>query len=131
MTKLEPVSGELRRAWHGSGLVFAVFATMPKQVWIAFVLAVTGPVVAPWCVAVLANGSPFWITCGIVFGFVLLIVGASICSRAYAHNERLVVAGLCGCPACFYDLEDVPATEDGCTLCPECGAAWRLGDSHA
>ena len=35
------------------------------------------------------------------------------------------------CPACIYDLAGCPvAEEDGCTVCPECGAAWRLGEGR-
>jgi len=30
------------------------------------------------------------------------------------------------CVACGQDLTGVPAHPDGCTVCPECGAAWRL-----
>jgi hypothetical protein len=30
------------------------------------------------------------------------------------------------CPGCGYGLRGVPRQEDGCTVCPECGAAWRV-----
>ncbi len=30
------------------------------------------------------------------------------------------------CTACLYDLSAAPTEDDGCTVCPECGAAWRL-----
>lgn len=30
------------------------------------------------------------------------------------------------CPACGYDLAGLDRQADGCTPCPECGAAWRL-----
>jgi hypothetical protein len=30
------------------------------------------------------------------------------------------------CLACGYSLKDLPSDPDGCTICPECGAAWRL-----
>lgn len=30
------------------------------------------------------------------------------------------------CAGCWYPLNDVPTASDGCTVCPECGAAWRL-----
>ncbi len=29
-----------------------------------------------------------------------------------------------GCLCCAYDLAGVPTAHDGCTVCPECGAAW-------
>jgi hypothetical protein len=32
--------------------------------------------------------------------------------------------GFCG--ACAHCLENLPVEEDGCTRCPECGAAWRM-----
>lgn len=31
------------------------------------------------------------------------------------------------CPACAYSLVEVPAREDGLTVCPECGAVWGIG----
>lgn len=30
------------------------------------------------------------------------------------------------CPACNYTLDNLTPAPDLCTLCPECGAAWRL-----
>lgn len=30
------------------------------------------------------------------------------------------------CGACGYYLGDLPPEMDGCTPCPECGAAWRV-----
>ncbi|UCG16523.1 MAG: zinc ribbon domain-containing protein [Phycisphaerales bacterium] len=34
------------------------------------------------------------------------------------------------CPHCGYDIRGLPAdAEDGATVCPECGFAWRLPDS--
>jgi hypothetical protein len=30
------------------------------------------------------------------------------------------------CPCCNYELTQLPPEDDGCTVCPECGAAWRL-----
>ncbi len=38
-------------------------------------------------------------------------------------------AGLC--PSCAYNMDGVEPESDGCTVCPECGAAWRLGDADA
>jgi predicted RNA-binding Zn-ribbon protein involved in translation (DUF1610 family) len=35
------------------------------------------------------------------------------------------------CPHCGYDLHGLPADEeDGATICPECGCAWRLDTSQ-
>ena len=30
------------------------------------------------------------------------------------------------CPSCRYNLDGTSPESDGCTVCPECGAAWRL-----
>lgn len=30
------------------------------------------------------------------------------------------------CASCGYSLADIPPAEDRCTLCPECGSAWRI-----
>lgn len=30
------------------------------------------------------------------------------------------------CPCCAYRLVGLPPEEDGCVVCPECGAAWRV-----
>ena len=34
------------------------------------------------------------------------------------------------CPACLEDLSALHPDPDGCTVCTECGAAWRLPDSQ-
>ncbi len=34
------------------------------------------------------------------------------------------------CPHCGYDIRDLPSDpEDGATICPECGCAWKLCDA--
>jgi len=30
------------------------------------------------------------------------------------------------CPGCGYIIRGLPRADDGCTVCPECGAAWWL-----
>jgi hypothetical protein len=45
--------------------------------------------------------------------------------RALQQQVRQVLrSGVC--PACDYPLRGIPPASDGCTLCPECAAAWRL-----
>jgi hypothetical protein len=39
-------------------------------------------------------------------------------------NQLLLACRLCAC--CSYDLADLKPEPDGCTICPECGAAWDL-----
>ncbi len=38
--------------------------------------------------------------------------------------ERRISQGRCG--ACSYTIQDVSESVHGCTVCPECGAAWKL-----
>jgi len=33
------------------------------------------------------------------------------------------------CPACTYVLRECAVAADGCTVCPECGGAWRIDKS--
>lgn len=43
--------------------------------------------------------------------------------------DRKFAAARPVCIACGYDLSGLGAAEDGCIVCPECGAAWRMGGS--
>lgn len=46
--------------------------------------------------------------------------------RKYAHRLIATFTEHRVCPSCGYDLMGLGAEGDGCTLCPECAAAWRL-----
>jgi hypothetical protein len=66
---------------------------------------------------------------GAVAGFALSI--AAVVKLDDVLTARLVdkFKSLRRCPSCGYDLTGlVPESSDGngCTICPECGAAWRL-----
>ncbi len=39
-------------------------------------------------------------------------------------RDALLEAGLC--PHCVHGIAGVPPRSDGCTICPECAAAWRV-----
>jgi hypothetical protein len=41
-------------------------------------------------------------------------------------NTPVVARHRRACPACLYDLTGLHPEADGCTLCPECSAAWSL-----
>ncbi|MBX3387428.1 MAG: hypothetical protein KF768_12735 [Phycisphaeraceae bacterium] len=43
---------------------------------------------------------------------------------ARAWRDLYLLAGQCA--ACGYSIGDLRSAEDGCTVCPECGGAWRL-----
>ena len=48
--------------------------------------------------------------------------------RLAAIQDRLLAAGRC--PRCRYEIDQVPAEGDGCAVCPECGAAWRVAGGN-
>lgn len=39
-------------------------------------------------------------------------------------SDGLLDLGRCG--SCSHPIASLPCEADGCTICPECGAAWRL-----
>lgn len=46
--------------------------------------------------------------------------------HALRQHARLSIVRDRVCPCCAYSLDDAVREPDGCTPCPECGAAWRL-----
>jgi hypothetical protein len=51
-----------------------------------------------------------------------------------ARSSRELGHGLLArrrCPSCLYKFGHAVAEGDGCVVCPECGAAWRLGGDAA
>lgn len=49
----------------------------------------------------------------------------------FIHRGRQRIARIVSrhgfCASCGYALSNIPAAADGCTVCPECGSAWRTG----
>ncbi|GAB5496113.1 MAG: hypothetical protein Phyf2KO_11930 [Phycisphaerales bacterium] len=45
------------------------------------------------------------------------------------HVQKRLGSGQC--PSCQYDLIGLIAETDGCAVCPECGAAWKLESKDA
>jgi hypothetical protein len=59
-----------------------------------------------------------------VGGAWVIAVGPSAIRRMVRRRRGL-------CAKCGYDLDGLAAAPDGCTVCPECGAAWRLSTPTA
>lgn len=62
----------------------------------------------------------------------LVFVGLAVLMHAMTLGMRARAAELLRmkeCPSCRYHLDDLEPDPDGCTICPECGAAWRVGQS--
>ena len=81
--------------------------------------------------------------CGLIGGFVLLAPAAGMLTwwltlgsvrRRRFRRLADVYLGSGRCASCAYALAGLAAEEDGCVVCPECGAAWRadrLGPERA
>jgi hypothetical protein len=51
--------------------------------------------------------------------------------RSHRREIARMVASEHYCASCGYSLREMSAAEDGCTVCPECGSAWRLDDAKS
>jgi hypothetical protein len=47
-------------------------------------------------------------------------------SEVWRNRVRAALLAEGRCPSCGYPLHGLEQQPDGCTLCPECGAAWRI-----
>jgi hypothetical protein len=74
------------------------------------------------------------ITQGIVMGsWPFLAMPPFIWILTRANRQRIVrcVVKHGHCASCGYSLATLIPAEDRCTLCPECGSAWRVGSPGA
>lgn len=61
----------------------------------------------------------------LVYGGIMGAVFSRMTWRSPQHAKAAMFrAGLC--PACVYQISEVPVDAEGCTICPECGAAWKI-----
>lgn len=89
-------------------------------VWMAI-----GPFVVP------AGAAPLGVII-VMFWSLVIVVALRITSRLLGRRpdytslkvRRLLESGQC--PGCLYKVWTVNPEPDGCTVCPECGAAWRV-----
>ncbi len=59
-----------------------------------------------------------------------MIVGAIVVGGvAWRRVGPRLLRGAACCPSCASGLKGLAMEADGCTVCPECGAAWRLRSS--
>jgi hypothetical protein len=96
-------------------------------------LTVTGTAsLANWLLAPLLSGMPSWIVSATpslfagVLMWPLFPVVAWNFRRSAAPGLRAAYLAAHRCPSCGFDLTGLATAPDGNTLCPECGAAWRL-----
>jgi hypothetical protein len=79
-------------------------------------------IVAVW------GGLPRWVlSASVVIGVVALMLWHQRrVRRAIVPTLRLTLISEGRCASCGYDLGGSLPQEDGCTVCPECDAAWRI-----
>jgi hypothetical protein len=66
-----------------------------------------------------------WMVAAAIAVFLQVMVASMFRSHSYRKAGLACLrAGLC--PSCGYDIATHAPEGDGCTVCPECGAAWRL-----
>lgn len=69
---------------------------------------------------------------GFVLAVVLMPVGLAMLvlfgftARPYIETSYDAMLAIGRCINCGYDISGMSPDPDGCTVCPECGAAWRL-----
>lgn len=74
----------------------------------------------------------WWFCFGGGFAFVSVLLGlSSIRESGWLTRYMRGMIPLRRCPVCTYNLSGLECEADGCTVCPECGAAWRLPDELA
>lgn len=82
----------------------------------AIILALTAPPIGPWVPVLIP----------------LLAVAPLLWKRSRGfldENPERIMLALLGeglCAQCGYSLRGIPGGDDWCTVCPECGAAWRF-----
>ncbi|MEO1278047.1 MAG: hypothetical protein AAFV77_03730 [Planctomycetota bacterium] len=57
-----------------------------------------------------------------------LALGMGVLHARALRYQRAASFALGLCPGCGYSIAELQPEADGCRVCPECGAAWRLGD---
>ena len=73
-----------------------------------------------------------WLTPQVIFTYLAAFAPATVAFLwiffRLAKNPGIAThrleRGVCG--SCCYSIESLPSDPDGCTVCPECGAAWKL-----
>jgi hypothetical protein len=110
----------------------AIQRVRPGYGCLGLLLAMCFSVLFLGLVAVMMDDYPWWqivlmiAVLWSVLAFALTLILERIPNVAGPGGPNRLVAMLGLCYACGYDLADLHPEADGCTVCPECGAAWRL-----
>jgi len=105
--------GRLRRLAGGGFVLLLALAVLPSLGTDPMALLQSGPT---------GLGLFVFVLFGVVFAAAIFVSDAG---RAPTVVRRVLLEHSL-CPGCASDLLDVEPNSDGCTVCPECGAAWKL-----
>lgn len=101
-------------------------------VWVAVIVGVTLMALVPQLMNRLArafNSQAIGMTIAmIVFVLAYGIIGWVVVTAIFRRNAQRIartIAAAGHCPTCGYSFAELEAAADGCTVCPECGGAWR------
>jgi hypothetical protein len=90
------------------GTVFALASFVPSR------LGAPGPTLS-------------WVTCGAVL-LIIYAVAPEFWRAGFVRCRESLIAVFVShdrCACCAHSLTGLPVADDGCLVCPECGAAWR------
>lgn len=65
----------------------------------------------------------------VLCGLALAVVAGPLLARLFLHTVAPRAREARLCPCCGYNLAGCPRDDDGCTPCPECGAAWKVPEA--
>lgn len=119
----------MRRYWDP---IAAYTTSDDKRVLIVGVIVMPLLLVASFAVPIAAGrlfGAPWWsmLVAHGVFLVAWSVFITAVMSKSTVRQVIIAHRKANYCASCGYHLLDVPAEADGCTVCPECGAAWLLG----
>ncbi|GJM18987.1 MAG: hypothetical protein DHS20C14_12000 [Phycisphaeraceae bacterium] len=107
------VNRYVRLGWRVFAERYVVSILAPMGVFVALIVLM---LIMEWWRSSLVPWAVFGLS-GLFF-----VVFAMVPTRSL----RGVTRRLGVCWSCGYDLKGLPAAADGCVVCPECGAAWRV-----
>ena len=110
---------ETGRFWSTALILGFIFASIMHLFFWIWINKGAGPFVTPMSTGIFVFQFVFY---GGSMGVMTKLYGWRSSSHA---KSAMLRAGLC--PGCGYQIHDVHPEEDGCSVCPECGGAWRVG----
>jgi hypothetical protein len=119
-------------------LTAALLSAMMGRYWwrgiAALAIFLAGALILPWVTwpiqsFLLDRGLPTYhagFISGGVYGLLVLPIFAVFHNKQRRPMTARLILRDHICPSCLYDLQGLTPADDDCTVCPECGSAWRI-----